>query len=95
MITDKQLAGMFSSRIDDWETPIEFFRTLDAEFHFDLDPCADDQNHKCPTYFTREQNGLSKNWGGTGFSVILPMGEKSVNGYRSPTKKAGNPEHWS
>lgn len=64
MITDTQLSGMFSSRTDDWETPIEFFRTLDEEFHFDLDPCADDRNHKCTTYFTRTQNGLSKDWGG-------------------------------
>lgn len=31
---------------------------------FNLDPCADEQNHKCEKYFTKEDNGLSKDWGG-------------------------------
>ena len=55
---------LFSSRSDEWETPIDIFNKLDAEFHFDLDPCSTDSNHKCDKYFTKEINGLSKNWGG-------------------------------
>jgi site-specific DNA-methyltransferase (adenine-specific) len=50
---------MFSSNTDQWSTPQEFYETLDKEFHFDLDPCADDINHKCDRYFTKEQNGLN------------------------------------
>lgn len=56
--------AMFSSGKDDWETPAALFRKLDDEFHFTLDACATDQNHKCPRYYTREQNGLAQDWSG-------------------------------
>ena len=55
---------LFSSKSDEWETPESFFQELDREFHFDLDACASDDNHKCEKYFTREQDGLSQDWGG-------------------------------
>ena len=55
---------MFSSKTDQWATPPDFFEELDREFHFDLDPCAGEENHKCARYFTREQNGLLQDWGG-------------------------------
>jgi len=54
--------AMFSSETDLWSTPKDFFLTINKEFNFGLDVCADDQNHKCLDYFTKEQNGLSKNW---------------------------------
>ena len=54
----------FSSKTDDWATPQEFFDELNKEFNFTLDPCADANNHKCNTYFTKSDNGLSKDWGG-------------------------------
>ena len=44
----------FSSKTDQWETPQDFFDQLDKEFHFTLDPCADETNHKCEKYFTKE-----------------------------------------
>ena len=53
---------LFSSKKQDWATPQDFFDKLDAEFHFTLDPCADDQNHKCKKYFTEEQDGLKQDW---------------------------------
>lgn len=53
---------MFSSNKMDWPTPQDFFNQLDDEFHFTLDPCADDQNHKCEKYFTVEQDGLLEDW---------------------------------
>ena len=55
---------MYMSRSNEWATPQSFFDELDREFHFDLDPCATDQNHKCERYFTSENDGLSQNWGG-------------------------------
>lgn len=58
------LDALFSSKTDQWATPIDFFKKLDDEFHFTLDPCADESNHKCEKYFTKEDDGLSKNWGG-------------------------------
>lgn len=36
----------FSSESDDWETPQNLFNYLDNSYHFTLDPCADDFNHK-------------------------------------------------
>ena len=55
---------MFSSNSDEWYTPMDFFKLLNDEFHFNLDPCATSENHKCDTYFTREIDGLSQKWGG-------------------------------
>lgn len=37
---------------------------LDEEFHFTLDACATEENHKCDRYFTKEQDGLKQDWGG-------------------------------
>lgn len=55
---------MFSSKSDMWATPKDFFDKLNEEFHFDLDPCASESNHKCEKYFTEETDGLAENWGG-------------------------------
>ena len=65
---------MFSSREQDWATPQEFFDKLDAEFHFTLDPCADDHNHKCAKYFTLEQDGLNQSWAGERVFCNPPYG---------------------
>ena len=37
---------MFSSATDNWSTPQDFFDKLNDEFHFTLDVCADENNHK-------------------------------------------------
>ena len=55
---------MFSRNSDEWPTPKAFFDSLNAEFHFTLDPCATDENHKCDKYFTQETDGLKQDWGG-------------------------------
>jgi phage N-6-adenine-methyltransferase len=56
--------GMFSSVSDEWETPREFFDALDAVFHFTLDVCATRDNAKCKRYYTKAENGLSREWSG-------------------------------
>ena len=48
----------------EWATPQDFFDKLNDEFHFTLDPCADEFNHKCEKYFTEKENGLEQCWGG-------------------------------
>lgn len=68
--------GLFSSNTDEWYTPLDFFRELDDEFHFDLDPCATDENHKCDHYFTREIDGLSQKWGGYNVFCNPPYGRE-------------------
>jgi site-specific DNA-methyltransferase (adenine-specific) len=45
-------------------TPQDFFDKLNSEFHFTLDPCANKHNHKCDKYYTAEDDGLTKDWGG-------------------------------
>lgn len=60
----KTLDVMYSSKSNEWATPIEFYKELDNEFHFNLDPCSDDTNYKCEKHFTLADDGLSQNWGG-------------------------------
>lgn len=55
---------LFSHSSDEWETPNDLFQKLNEEFHFTLDACASDDNHKCDNYYTKENDGISKNWGG-------------------------------
>lgn len=54
----------FSSKTDDWATPMQTFRELDHEFGFGLDVCASADNAKCARYFTKEQDGLAQSWEG-------------------------------
>lgn len=92
-MTDKQFGGMFSSATDEWATPQAFFDELNGEFHFTLDPAASEENHKCEMFFTKEQNGLNRPWGGLhGFlqSALRArdrkMGAESVGGTHSERK---------
>jgi site-specific DNA-methyltransferase (adenine-specific) len=56
------LGPIFSSAKQDWETPPEWFRYLDLEFGFTLDPCCTSETAKCKRFFTPEDDGLSKSW---------------------------------
>lgn len=55
---------LFSSQSDEWETPQDLFDQLDSEFGFNLDVCANDENHKCPVYITKDHDALTMDWGG-------------------------------
>lgn len=74
------MAVHYSSKTDEWATPQDFFDKLDNEFHFTLDPCANEQNHKCEKFYTKEQDGLSQDWGGTPSSAILHTADRSESG---------------
>lgn len=52
----------FSSQTNEWATPQNFFDELNKEFNFNLDVCANTENHKCPMWFSKEEDGLSKDW---------------------------------
>lgn len=54
---------------------------------YDIDPCANEQNHKCEKYFTKEDNGLSKDWGGIACFAILRMVERLQTGLKRHTEK--------
>lgn len=80
---------VFSSKSDDWSTPQEIFDSLNQEFGFTLDACADSGNHKCERYITEEQNGLESDWGGNWCSAIH-LTAKLPNGCRNATKSRIN-----
>ena len=55
----------FSSKTDDWSTPMDFFKNIEKRFGtFDLDPCSDHDNAKAALYYTKSEDGLSKEWRG-------------------------------
>ena len=56
---------LFSSKKEEWETPQDLFDELNKEFSFDIDVCALPENAKCEKFFTPENDGLQKKWGGT------------------------------
>lgn len=59
-----RLEKRFESASVEWPTPDSVFQPLDAEFHFTLDVCANSDNTKCASFFTKEQNGLGQGWSG-------------------------------
>lgn len=54
----------FSSKTDNWATPLDFFQKIDEVFEFTTDVCASHDNHKCENYFTKGDDGLNKKWEG-------------------------------
>lgn len=82
---------MFSSKTDLWATPQDFFDKLNEEFNFDLDPCADDDNHKCDEYFTKEEDGLKQGWGGYTVFCNPPYGRELYNWIKKCSEEAKKP----
>ena len=52
----------FNSDSNEWETPKYLYDQLDKEFNFTLDPCCTKQSAKCEKYYTKEDDGLRKDW---------------------------------
>ena len=52
----------FSMESNEWETPQDLYNKLDEEFSFTLDPCASPSNAKHDNFYTKSDNGLTKNW---------------------------------
>lgn len=72
--SQKSGAVGFSSKDDTWGTPQSFYRRLDMEFNFTLDPCADAGNAKCAKYFTEADDGLAQDWEGETVFMNPPYG---------------------
>jgi len=68
--------GLMSSNTSEWATPQVFFNDLDKKFHFTLDPCCTEENHKCSNYFTKEQDGLKMSWEGYRVFCNPPYGRE-------------------
>ena len=54
--------ALYSSQSEEWSTPVDFFAELHREFQFTLDPCATPQNAKCAHFFTKDDDGLQRDW---------------------------------
>jgi len=54
---------LYTSNKDDWETPQGLFDELNKEFQFCIDVCASKENAKCDTFWTKEVDALSMDWG--------------------------------
>lgn len=67
---------MYSSKTAEWSTPQDFYDALNAEFRFTLDPCATAENAKCAKYYTKEEDGLSKDWTGEVIFCNPPYGRE-------------------
>lgn len=63
-ITSGTMSPTKIGRNDDWGTPQALYDNLDAEFHFEIDLCANEVNHKHPRYWTIEDDSLAQSWDG-------------------------------
>ena len=70
--------GLMSSNTCEWATPKAFYDDLNKEFGFTLDPCSTHLNRKCEKYYTKEENGLSKDWSGETVFCNPPYGREIV-----------------
>jgi phage N-6-adenine-methyltransferase len=54
---------MYSSKGQEWFTPLDLYHKLDEEFHFYIDPCTTSANPLgCRIFYTKEDDGLTKDW---------------------------------
>ena len=72
------LKTMFSSESDEWTTPDWFYEVLNEDIGFSLDPAATHENHKCPVYFTIEDDGLKQSWQGHRVFVNPPYSKQQL-----------------
>jgi site-specific DNA-methyltransferase (adenine-specific) len=79
--------GLFSSATGEWSTPQDLFDELNAEFHFDLDPCATAENAKCAKFYTKKDDGLNQRWHGSVF-VNPPYGRQIAHWVRKSAREA-------
>lgn len=77
---------------NEWETPIDLYQKLDDEFHFTLDPCCQEYNHRCEKYYTSDMDGYDKSWEGETVFCNPPYGReigKWVKKCYEESKKSG------
>lgn len=73
--------ALYSSESGEWETPPALYAALHAEFAFNLDPAATAANAKCPRFYTKQDDGLSKNWEGERVFLNPPYGRRIIEAW--------------
>jgi site-specific DNA-methyltransferase (adenine-specific) len=84
--------SLFSSHRSDWETPHRFFKELDDEFHFTLDPCCWPETAKCPKFYTPKDNGLLQDWQGERVFCNPPYGPQITEWVMKSHAEGGKPD---
>lgn len=72
----KQSATRYDSVQQVWETPVDVFGPINAEFNFTLDAAANWENTKTTAFFSEEQDGLRREWGKHVVWLNPPYGDK-------------------
>lgn len=80
----------FSSKTSEWETPQNLFDELNEEFDFLLDVCATKENSKCENYFTKEDDGLSKDWRKYSMKWMNPPYGREIGKWVKKASESGN-----
>ena len=80
--------SLFSSDRMDWETPNELFNQWNSKFNFTLDVCALPKNAKCQSFFTPEEDGLTKDWSGERCWMNPPYGKDIVKWVKKASEEA-------
>ena len=90
-MNEQQKQLMFSSAKEEWSTPRDLFHLLDKKYHFTLDPCASPENAVCEKYYTKEDDGLSKDWSGEIVFCNPPYGRDIGKWVRKCYEESQNP----
>ena len=67
---------LWSKDSAEWATPQDLFDSLNTLYGFDLDVAATAENSKCRRFFTKEDDGLSQDWGGCRVWCNPPYGRQ-------------------
>ena len=96
IMTNQTMNTMFSSDKNYWETPQDFFDTINMKYGFTLDAAASEHNHKVDRYYTEQDDGLSKDWGGRLFFVtrLMEIG-RQVYGQKNAMRRRKSQERLS
>jgi len=66
----------FSTRTEEWETPLDLYNKLNNIYKFTLDPCCTKESAKCDKYYTKEDNGFIKDWSNEVVFMNPPYGRQ-------------------
>ena len=81
--------GLMTSKTDEWVTPQDLFDEFNAKFGFTLDPCATPENAKCEKFYTKEDDGLSRDWSGEVVFMNPPYGREIGKWVKKASEIAG------
>lgn len=85
---------LFSSKSDEYGTPLDLYSRLNNIFKFTLDPAATDANAKCDNYYTAKDNGLILPWDGHNVFINPPYSkQRGVSQAASWCEKAAYENH--